>query len=49
MLTKGEIDMILGILNSILLVIQTINPKSANNPVILEIQNVIKNLQALGI
>lgn len=48
-MSKVEVDMLIGILKSILLVVETIDPKAADNKVVIEINNVINTLQALGL
>lgn len=48
-MNKVEVDMLIGILKSILLVVETVDPKAAENKVVIEINNVITTLQALGI
>lgn len=41
--------MLIGILKSILAVVEVIDPNAAQNKIVVEINNVINTLQALGL
>lgn len=49
MINKMEIDLIIGVLNSVIAMIETLFPDSADSTVLLEIKSVIKTLQELGV
>lgn len=49
MIAKLQVDMIIGILNSLLAALLALDPALQNNKVIAELQNVIAALQALGL
>jgi hypothetical protein len=49
MVNKVEIDVIIGILNSVISLVESIDPESAKNPVVVQIQNAIKVIQGLGL
>ena len=49
MISKAEIDLLLGVLNSVLAMLEGIDPAIAQNKVVLDIQSAIKSLQAIGL
>lgn len=49
MVNKIEIDMVIAMINSLIVLIETYNPSLGKNPVIAELQNAISALQALGL
>ena len=49
MVTKLEIDLIIGVLNSVCMMVTTIDPNAAQNKVFIDIQNAISLLQSMGV
>lgn len=49
MINKQEIDVAIGILKSIISLIESIDPDFAKNPVVIQIENAIKVIQSLGL
>jgi hypothetical protein len=48
-MNKAEIDIVIGILKSIITLVEVVDPQAAQNKVVIEVQNVINTLQALGL
>lgn len=49
MISKIEIDLIIGCLNTVINMLISIDPNAAQNKVVIDIQAAIASLQALGI
>ncbi len=49
MINKAEIDLLLGVLNSVLEMLEGIDPALAQNKIVLDIHSAIKSLEALGL
>lgn len=49
MITKIEIDLIIGILNSVLSMIENIDPDASKNRVFVDVKNAISLLQRMGV
>jgi hypothetical protein len=48
-MNKVEVDIVIGILQSVLLLAEKIHPQLENNPTIIAINKTISTLQALGL
>jgi hypothetical protein len=49
MISKAEVDLLIGVLNSILAMLEGIDPNLAQNKIVMDIQSAIKSLQAIGL
>lgn len=48
-INKIEIDIALGILKSVIALVESVDPEAAKNPVVIQIENAIKVIQSLGL
>lgn len=49
MVNKVEIDMAINILQSIIALIEKIDPQAANNKIVIDINRAIESIKALGL
>lgn len=48
-MNKTEVDMVIGVLQSVIAIVEKVDPAAAQNKVVVEINNIITTLQALGL
>lgn len=48
-MSKVEIDMVIGVLKGIISLVESVDANAAQNKVVIELNNVIVTLQALGL